>query len=85
MPETRRMAIVGYGKMGRLIEQFAPILIISCVGKFCFRLAHLVHIHVANRNNLDVVTFGNLRQVRPRHPGCAKARVSQSHARRSGE
>jgi 4-hydroxy-tetrahydrodipicolinate reductase len=24
MPETRRMAIVGYGKMGRLIEQFAP-------------------------------------------------------------
>jgi len=24
MPETRRLAIVGYGKMGRLIEQFAP-------------------------------------------------------------
>jgi len=24
MPETRRIAIVGYGKMGRLIEQFAP-------------------------------------------------------------
>ena len=24
MPETRRMAIVGYGKMGRLIEQLAP-------------------------------------------------------------
>jgi len=23
MPETRRLAIVGYGKMGRLIEQFA--------------------------------------------------------------
>ena len=23
-PETRRLAIVGYGKMGRLIEQFAP-------------------------------------------------------------
>lgn len=24
MPETRRIAIVGYGKMGRLVEQFAP-------------------------------------------------------------
>jgi 4-hydroxy-tetrahydrodipicolinate reductase len=24
MPETRKLAIVGYGKMGRLIEQFAP-------------------------------------------------------------
>lgn len=24
MPETRRLAIVGYGKMGRLIEQLAP-------------------------------------------------------------
>ena len=24
MPETRRLAIVGYGKMGRMIEQFAP-------------------------------------------------------------
>jgi 4-hydroxy-tetrahydrodipicolinate reductase len=24
MPETQRLAIVGYGKMGRLVEQFAP-------------------------------------------------------------
>src|SRR5512140_2078675 len=24
MPETRRLAIVGYGKMGRLIEHLAP-------------------------------------------------------------
>ena len=24
MPETRRIAIVGYGKMGRLVEQLAP-------------------------------------------------------------
>lgn len=24
MPDTRRLAIVGYGKMGRMIEQFAP-------------------------------------------------------------
>jgi len=24
MPEARRLAIIGYGKMGRLIEQFAP-------------------------------------------------------------
>ncbi len=24
MPETRKLAIVGYGKMGKLIEQFAP-------------------------------------------------------------
>jgi 4-hydroxy-tetrahydrodipicolinate reductase len=24
MPDTRRLAIVGYGKMGRLVEQFAP-------------------------------------------------------------
>ena len=24
MPETRRLAIVGYGKMGRLVEQLAP-------------------------------------------------------------
>src|SRR5579863_5900239 len=24
MPEARRLAIVGYGKMGRLIEQIAP-------------------------------------------------------------
>jgi 4-hydroxy-tetrahydrodipicolinate reductase len=24
MPETRRLAVVGYGKMGRMIEQFAP-------------------------------------------------------------
>src|SRR5438045_159854 len=24
MPEPRRLAIVGYGKMGRLVEQFAP-------------------------------------------------------------
>ena len=24
MPELRRLAIVGYGKMGRMIEQFAP-------------------------------------------------------------
>jgi 4-hydroxy-tetrahydrodipicolinate reductase len=24
MPETRRLAIVGYGKMGRMVEQFAP-------------------------------------------------------------
>jgi 4-hydroxy-tetrahydrodipicolinate reductase len=24
MPESRRLAIVGYGKMGRLVEQFAP-------------------------------------------------------------
>ena len=24
MPETKRLAIVGYGKMGRLVEQFAP-------------------------------------------------------------
>jgi 4-hydroxy-tetrahydrodipicolinate reductase len=25
MPETRKLAIVGYGKMGKLIEQFAPV------------------------------------------------------------
>jgi 4-hydroxy-tetrahydrodipicolinate reductase len=53
MPETRRLAIVGYGKMGRLIEQFAP--------QYGFDVA--LKLDEFNNTNFEGITAGNFRGV----------------------
>src|SRR5512133_2358128 len=53
MPETRRLAIVGYGKMGRLIEQLAP--------EYGFEVA--LKLDEFNNENYSGVTAENFRGV----------------------
>ena len=53
MPETRRLAIVGYGKMGRMIEQFAP--------EYGFSVA--LKLDEFNNTNFEGVTAGNFRGI----------------------
>jgi 4-hydroxy-tetrahydrodipicolinate reductase len=53
MPETRRLAIVGYGKMGRMIEQFAP--------EYGFSVA--LKLDEFNNSNFEGVTAENFRGI----------------------
>jgi 4-hydroxy-tetrahydrodipicolinate reductase len=53
MLESRRLAIVGYGKMGRLVEQFAP--------EFGFELA--LKLDEFNNANFEGVTAENFRGI----------------------
>lgn len=53
MPETRRLAIVGYGKMGRMIEQFAP--------DYGFSVA--LKLDEFNNANFEGVTAENFRGI----------------------
>src|SRR4051794_8046487 len=53
MPETRRLAIVGYGKMGRLVEQFAP--------EYGFDVA--LKLDEFNNANFEGVTGDNFRGI----------------------
>jgi 4-hydroxy-tetrahydrodipicolinate reductase len=53
MSETRRLAIVGYGKMGRMIEQFAP--------EYGFSVG--LKLDEFNNANFEGVTAGNFRGV----------------------
>ena len=53
MPEARRLAIVGYGKMGRLIEQFAP--------EYGFTVA--LKLDEFNNANCEGVTAGNFHAI----------------------
>lgn len=53
MPETRRLAIVGYGKMGRMIEQFAP--------EYGFSVA--LKLDEFNNANCEGVTADNFRGI----------------------
>lgn len=53
MPETRRLAIVGYGKMGRMIEQFAP--------EYDFTVA--LKLDEFNNANFEGVTAENFRGI----------------------
>jgi 4-hydroxy-tetrahydrodipicolinate reductase len=53
MSETRRLAIVGYGKMGRMIEQFAP--------EYGFSVA--LKLDEFNNANFEGVTADNFRGI----------------------
>jgi 4-hydroxy-tetrahydrodipicolinate reductase len=53
MPETRRLAIVGYGKMGRLVEQLAP--------EYGFDVA--LKLDEFNNANYEGVTAENFRGI----------------------
>jgi 4-hydroxy-tetrahydrodipicolinate reductase len=53
MPETRALAIVGYGKMGRMIEQFAP--------EYGFSVA--LKLDEFNNANFEGVTAENFRGI----------------------
>jgi 4-hydroxy-tetrahydrodipicolinate reductase len=53
MPETRRLAIVGYGKMGRLVEQLAP--------EYGFDVA--LKLDEFNNANCEGVTAENFRGI----------------------
>jgi len=53
MPETRRLAIVGYGKMGRLVEQFAP--------EYGFEVS--LKLDEFNNANFEGVTAENFRGI----------------------
>jgi 4-hydroxy-tetrahydrodipicolinate reductase len=53
MPDTRRLAIVGYGKMGRMIEQFAP--------EYGFSVA--LKLDEFNNANFEGLTAENLRGI----------------------
>jgi len=53
MSETRRLAIVGYGKMGRMIEQFAP--------EYGFSVA--LKLDEFNNANFEGVTGENFRSI----------------------
>jgi len=55
MPETRQLAIVGYGKMGRMIEQFAPEYGFSVALKLDeFNNANFVGVTAENFRGIDV-------------------------------
>jgi 4-hydroxy-tetrahydrodipicolinate reductase len=55
MPETQRLAIVGYGKMGRLIEQLAPEYGFAVALKLDeFNNAHFEGITTENFRGIDV-------------------------------
>jgi 4-hydroxy-tetrahydrodipicolinate reductase len=53
MPEARRLAIVGYGKMGRMIEQFAP--------EYGFSVA--LKLDEFNNANFEGVTASNFQGI----------------------
>jgi 4-hydroxy-tetrahydrodipicolinate reductase len=53
MPELRRLAIVGYGKMGRLIEQLAPA--------YSFEVA--LKLDEFNNANFEGITAENFREI----------------------
>jgi 4-hydroxy-tetrahydrodipicolinate reductase len=53
MPDPRRLAIVGYGKMGRLVEEFAP--------EYGFAVA--LKLDEFNNTNFEGVTADNFRGV----------------------
>jgi len=53
MPETRALAIVGYGKMGRMIEQFAP--------EYGFSVA--LKLDEFKNSNFEGLTAGNFRAI----------------------
>jgi 4-hydroxy-tetrahydrodipicolinate reductase len=54
MSETRRLAIVGYGKMGRMIEQFAPEYGFSVALKLDeFNNAHFEGVTAENFRGID--------------------------------
>src|SRR4051812_22023714 len=53
MPETKRLAIVGYGKMGRLIEQLAPA--------YGFEVA--LKLDEFNNANFEGITAENFRGI----------------------
>ena len=53
MPETRRAAIVGYGKMGRLIEELAP--------EYGFEIG--LKLDEFNNSNGEGITAGNFRGI----------------------
>src|SRR3954447_17317049 len=53
MPEKKRLAIVGYGKMGRLVEQFAP--------EYGFEVA--LKLDEFNNANGSGITAGNFKGV----------------------
>ena len=53
MPDTRRLAIVGYGKMGRLVEQLAP--------QYNFAVA--LKLDEFNNSNFEGITAENFRDI----------------------
>lgn len=53
MPDRRRLAIVGYGKMGRLVEQFAP--------EYGFDVA--LKLDEFNNANFEGITPGNFKGI----------------------
>ena len=53
MPETSRLAIVGYGKMGKLVEQFAP--------EYGFEVA--LKLDEFNNANFEAITAENFRGI----------------------
>src|SRR5689334_22387948 len=53
MPEPRRLAIVGYGKMGRLVEQFAP--------QYGFEVA--LKLDEFNNSSFEGITADNFRGI----------------------
>jgi len=53
MPEARRLAIIGYGKMGRLIEQLAP--------EYGFQVA--LKLDEFNNSSFEGITAGNFQGV----------------------
>ena len=53
MPELKRLAIVGYGKMGRLVEQLAPE----------YGFAVVLKLDEFNNANFEGVTADNFRGV----------------------
>jgi 4-hydroxy-tetrahydrodipicolinate reductase len=68
MPETRRLAIVGYGKMGRMIEQFAPDYGFSVALKLDeFNNANFEGITAANFQAIDVAIDFSIPAAVPRN------------------
>jgi 4-hydroxy-tetrahydrodipicolinate reductase len=68
MPETRRLAIVGYGKMGRMIEQFAPDYGFSVALKLDeFNNANFEGITAANFQAIDVAVDFSIPAAVPRN------------------
>ena len=68
MPETRRLAIVGYGKMGRLIEQFAPVYGFEVALKLDeFNNANFEGITAQNFRNIDVAIDFSIPAAVPRN------------------
>ncbi len=68
MPEPRRLAIVGYGKMGRLVEQFAPQYDFAVALKLDeFNNANFEGITPANFRGIDVAIDFSIPSAVPRN------------------